>query len=51
MDTKKIKECLEIIYKDQSDRVKAVFEIIDRIKDDIKNKVELARLYVYVGLY
>jgi hypothetical protein len=51
MDTKKIKECLESLEISHEERVKKAREILDKIKDEAKNKSDLARLYAYVGDY
>ena len=51
MDTKKIKECLEAMNLSAEQRIEKAKEILERIKDEAKNKSDLARLYVYIGAY
>lgn len=51
MDTKKIKECLEIIYSSQEERIKEATEILNLIKEQTKSRIDLARLFAYIGQY
>jgi Tfp pilus assembly protein FimV len=51
MDTKKIKECLESFDISSEERKNKAKEILDKMKDETKNKSDLARLYVYIGDY